>query len=118
MVMKVKGKKKRKLPFYEPNTPGNKLILVGPVCRATDNGCVIVMALLGYGLPFTGLAGSEGISKATPRDGEKGEAALHPEILTPIPNRQTAARVGVLSDPVRWKGRVVVRLRGTKGEGC
>lgn len=116
--MKVKGKKKRKLSFYEPNTPGNKLILVGPVCRATDNGCVIVMALLGYGLPFTGLAGSEGISKATPRDGEKGEAALHPEILTPVPNRQTAARVGVLSDLVRWKGRVVVRLRGTKEEGC
>lgn len=48
-------------------------------------GCVILMALLlgqssqalGYGLPFTGLAGSEGVSKATSRDGKKGEAALH-----------------------------------------
>lgn len=99
---------------------------MGPVCGATDNGCVIEMALLlgessqalGYGLPFTGLAGSEGVSKATSRDGKKGEAALHPEILTAIPNRQTAARVGVLSDPVQWKGRAVVRLRGTEGEGC
>lgn len=30
-------RKKRKLSFYEPNTSGDKLILVGPVCRATDN---------------------------------------------------------------------------------
>lgn len=34
-----------------------------------------------------GLAGKEGVSKATSRDGEEGEAALHPEILTPVPNR-------------------------------
>lgn len=75
-------------------------------------GFVILMALLlgessqalGYGLPFTGLAGREGVSKATSRDGKKGEAALHPEILTPIPNRQ-AGRVGVLNDPVQWKGK-------------
>lgn len=77
-------------------------------------GCVMLMALLlgesrqalGYGLPSTGLAGRKGVAKATSRDGKKGEAALHPEILTLIPNRQpTAGRVGVLSDPVQWKGK-------------
>lgn len=58
---------------------------------------------LGYGLPFGGLAGSKSVSKATPRDGKKGEAALHHEIPTPAPNKQAAAArwVGVFSDPVQ-----------------
>lgn len=111
--MKVKGKE-RKLPFYEPNTPGDKLILVGPVWRVTDNGqCDTNGPAARREQPGSGLwaashgLGREwGVSKATSRDGKKGEAALHPEILTPIPKRQlTAGRVGDLSDPVQWKGK-------------
>lgn len=84
---------------------------MGPVCRATDNGfCDTNGPAARREQPGSGLwaaihrVGREGVSKATSRDGKKGEAALHPEILTPIPNRQ-AGRVGVLNDPVQWKGK-------------
>lgn len=63
----------------------------------------------GYGLPFCGLAGTEGGPGATSRDGERGEAAVHRWLLPPVPSRRGAINSSeksfVWNDPVQWKGK-------------